>query len=140
MEQWKSFPYKPASGEGQGELPFCPALLISPVSAVVADALLDSGATVCVLPHSVGITLGFQWDKARPSLPLGGNLARFEARSVILKVALPEFQPQLVEFSWSRSENVPVILGQRNFFQLFDGRFSGLTKQFNLRLSAPSDF
>jgi hypothetical protein len=137
MPAWKRFPYTPPSGAGKGLLPFAQVILISRISGFRGDALLDSGATVSVLPHSVGITLGFDWHAERPLLPLGGNLAKHEAKSVLLQVALEGFPPQLMSFAWSRSESVPIILGQRNFFDVFDVR-SSEAKYFDLQLVHPT--
>lgn len=37
-------------------------------------ALLDTGATVNVLPYSVGLALGFIWEDQVVPVELGGNL------------------------------------------------------------------
>ena len=140
MAEAMSFPYQPKSGEGNGMLPFCPVLLISSVSVLVADGLLDSGATVSVLPHSMGITLGFRWDQNLPSVPLGGNLARFEARLITMSVALPGFGPQQMSFAWSKSDNLPLILGQMNFFHLYDVTFHGSQSTFEIQAASKMTF
>jgi hypothetical protein len=133
MPAWRRFPYTPPSGAGKGELPYCQVILISSICGFRGDALLDSGSTISVLPHSVGITLGFDWHSERPLLPLAGNLAKYETKSVILQVAIEGFRPQLMSFAWSRSDSVPIILGQRNFFEVYDVRFSE-AKHFDLQL------
>ncbi|WP_133793915.1 hypothetical protein [Prosthecobacter fusiformis] len=140
MSEATSFPYQPKSGEGNGVLPFCPVLLISSVSVIMADGLLDSGATVSVLPHSVGITLGFRWDQDLPSVSLGGNLARFEARLIRLSIAIPGFSPHPMSFAWSKSDNIPVILGQMNFFQFYDVTFHGSQRSFEIQTASNLPF
>jgi len=40
--------------------------------------LLDTGASVNVLPYNVGVQLGASWEEQRFSVTLAGNLARKE--------------------------------------------------------------
>lgn len=82
--------------------------------------LLDSGATVNVLPFQIGIELGAVWENQTTKLKLGGNLANSEARGLILTARVAEFEPIKLAFAWTKNENIPVILGQTNFFMEFD--------------------
>jgi hypothetical protein len=43
-------------------LPFIPITLIHAQKTLLLDALLDSGSTVNVLPHDIGIALGLSWE------------------------------------------------------------------------------
>jgi hypothetical protein len=52
------------------------------------------------LPYQLGIEIGAIWEEQTTPLQLTGNLAQFEARVIVL--------------------NVPLILGQVNFFMQFD--------------------
>ncbi len=81
--------------------------------------LIDSGAAVNVLPWSVGERLGANWGSA-PPVTLTGNLAMVEARVVVCEGLLGEFRPRRLAFAWSRSDAVPVLLGQVNFLLEFD--------------------
>jgi hypothetical protein len=83
-------------------------------------ALLESGATVNVLPYALGEQLGFVWEQQKTPLRLGGNLARAGARAVAAEAKIGSFAPVLLAFAWTRAENAPLLLGQVNFFQEFD--------------------
>ena len=48
--------------------------------SVEVSALLDTGASVNVLPYSVGLQLGADWEQQTTSVTLAGNLASVEAR------------------------------------------------------------
>jgi len=51
---------------------------------------------------------------------LSGNLANQEARGVILIGIIEAFQAVQLVFAWTRNDDVPLILGQVNFFMTFD--------------------
>lgn len=80
--------------------------------------LVDSGAAVSVLPWSVGARLGADWDAAAPVV-LTGNLAAVEARVLVCEGVVGTFAPRRLAFAWSRSDEVPVLLGQVNFLLAF---------------------
>jgi hypothetical protein len=90
---------------------------------VQVSALIDSGATLNVLPYDVGLQLGADWEAQVAPIRLGGNLAESEARGLILSGRIEGFAPVRLAFAWSRSNSIPVILGQTNFFLEFDVRF-----------------
>lgn len=81
--------------------------------------LIDTGAAVNVLPWSVGERLGGVWASAAP-VTLTGNLAGVEARVMVCEGLVGAFGPRRLAFAWSRSDTVPVLLGQVNFFIEFD--------------------
>jgi hypothetical protein len=84
------------------------------------SGLLDTGATVNVLPYQVGLELGAEWDDIGERLKLTGNLARFEARPLIVSTTVASFPPVNLIFAWTRAENAPLLLGQVNFFSEFN--------------------
>ncbi len=49
-----------------------------------------------------------------------GNLADSEARGLVLSAIIAEFSPVLLAFAWTQAQDVPVILGQMNFFAEFN--------------------
>jgi len=51
---------------------------------------------------------------------LTGNLAKLPARAVIVSGQVESFPPVELAFAWTQSADVPVILGQVNFFMEFD--------------------
>ena len=106
-----------------GEIGFRPILPITLVyqnASVVASGLLDTGASVNVLPYNAGVQLGFEWERQTTVLSLTGNLAQYEARVVVMQGQVGPFEAVQLVFAWTRAENVPVILGQVNFFMEFD--------------------
>ncbi len=54
------------------------------------------------------------------SVPLGGNLSRFEARALVVIATVESFSPVELAFAWTKDRNAPLILGQMNFFLEFD--------------------
>src|SRR5437016_608825 len=99
---------------------------------VKAHGLLDSGATVNVLPYQLGLRLGAVWDAQTVRVTLAGNLAAQEARALLLKGRVGEFSPVPLVFAWTRAENVPLLLGQVNFFDQFDVCFHRARRHFHL--------
>jgi len=53
-------------------------------------------------------------------VPLGGNLARFEARALVLQAKVERFSSVELAFAWTQDRNAPLILGHMNFFLAFD--------------------
>ena len=77
--------------------PYLPFALVHQQVSVTSSALLDTGASVNVLPYSVGIELGYEWDRQTTALSLTGNLAQYEARVVLAQAVVGQFEPvQLV--------------------------------------------
>ena len=100
--------------------PYLPFTLLCQQRSVTASALLDTGASVNVLPYSVGVELGYDWERQTTALNLTGNLAQYEARVVLAQVIVGQFKPVQLVFAWTQATNVPLILGQVNFFMEFD--------------------
>jgi hypothetical protein len=68
----------------------------------------------------MGLALGAVWENQRLSLPLGVNLARFEARALVVKATVEQFPTVDLAFAWTQDKYAPLILGQMNFFLAFD--------------------
>ena len=73
-----------------------------------------------VLPYSVGTELGYVWERQTTALSLTGNLAQYEARVVLVQAVVGQFEQAQLMFAWTQATNVPLILGQVNFFMEFD--------------------
>jgi hypothetical protein len=101
-------------------LPYLPLILTYQNRSLKVSGLLDTGSSVNVLPYEVGLRLGAVWERQRLSVPLGGNLARFEARALVLKANVEQFLPVDLAFAWTQNRNAPLILGHMNFFLRFD--------------------
>ena len=115
-------------------MPFLPLKLSRGIDTEDVFGLVDSGASVSVLPYQIGLKLGAIWENQMPLFRLGGNLANYESRGLVLKVKIGDFQSIKLAFAWTKAENVPVILGQTNFFSIFDICFHLQDKQFELKM------
>ena len=118
----RRFPYfevDPSFGAASA-LPYMPITLALGEQEIVASALVDSGAALNVLPYNMGLQLGAVWEEQKTPVQLSDNLAASEARALLLIGQVADFSPVRLAFAWSRSNNVPVILGQVNFFMEFD--------------------
>jgi hypothetical protein len=114
-------------------LPYLPITLTYRNRSVEAMALLDTGASVNVLPYEIGLQLGAVWEEQIVPIQLSGNLARMEARGLVLSATVAEFPSILLAFAWTESREVPVILGHMNFFAEFDVCFYRADFAFELR-------
>jgi hypothetical protein len=101
-------------------LPYLPLTLSSDNASVEVMALLDTGASVNVLPYEIGIQLGAVWEAQTVSVQLSGNLGRNEEKGLVLSGTVSQFSPILLAFAWTQTRDVPVILGHMNFFTEFD--------------------
>lgn len=134
MPNPERFPFVAAEGH-LGEAGFLPQLPISLAyqdHSVSVPALLDTGATVNVMPYHIGLELGAIWEEGAVSLRLSGNLAQAEARPIIVAAAVGRFSPVRLAFAWTQAENVPLILGQVNFFMEFDVCFYRSQRYFEI--------
>ena len=64
--------------------------------------------------------LGAIWKEQTVRLPLAGNLATVEARGLFVSIQLKNLEPVRLAFAWAKASQVPLILGQTNFFREFD--------------------
>jgi hypothetical protein len=118
-----------------GSASLAPLLPITLVGAqrVSVMGLLDTGATVNVLPFQVGEQLGADWAKQQVPVQLSGNLADVDARVLVVPVVAGRFPPVRLAFAWARTDAVPVLLGQVNFFMEFDTCFFRSRGVFEIR-------
>jgi hypothetical protein len=100
---------------------------------VEAVGLVDSGATVNVLPYGVDLQLGGIWDDRRAIIQSAGNLSSQPAMPFSAIGQIGEFAPTELVFAWVRNQNVPLILGQTNFFLEFDICFYRSRSEFEVK-------
>jgi hypothetical protein len=71
-------------------------------------------------------------------LQLSGNLAACEARVLVVTALVGNFAPVRLAFAWARTDAVPPLLGQVNFFMEFDVCFFRSRQIFEVRSKAGS--
>jgi hypothetical protein len=120
------FPYS-ASGK-----PLLPIVLSLGAKELAGEALLDSGAEVNVLPWRLGEALGAHWDDRKTTIRLAGALAGTPAMPLLVTGRVADFSPVRLAFAWCRTDDVPLILGQTNFFMEFDICFFRSRQEFSL--------
>ncbi|MCU0545593.1 MAG: retropepsin-like domain-containing protein [Oscillatoriaceae cyanobacterium Prado104] len=113
-------------------MPYLPLTLSLNGQSLNAEGLLDTGASVNVLPYELGLQLGLIWDNETLSVVLAGNLARFEARAVVVDARVSSFPAVNLAFAWTQATNVPLILGQANFFFEFEVCFFRARSEFEV--------
>ncbi len=118
-------------------LPRLPLTLRYGQQQVSVLGLVDSGATVNVLPYRLGVQLGAIWDDSRAAIRLAGNLGNFTAMPLVVTAEVGEFPPVRLVFAWTQAENVPLVLGQMNFFMEFDVCFFRSKLEFEVSPKSP---
>jgi len=113
-------------------VPSLPLTLSYRERAIAVSGLLDTGASVNVLPYSVGCELGAIWEEQNFSVQLAGNLEPIEAKGLAVIAQISNFLPVTLVFAWCQTDNVPVLLGRMNFFLEFDVCFYRARSQFEL--------
>jgi hypothetical protein len=124
--------------QGEASLAAVLPLTLAARASVQVSGLLDTAAAVSVLPYDVGLRLGLDWAAQTIPLKLTGNLAQVEARAVLLTATVGAFPPVRLAFAWSRSNDVPLLLGRVNFFAEFDVCFFRSRAVFEVRPKATS--
>jgi pseudouridine-5'-phosphate glycosidase len=116
------FPYTQRSitGEETGYVPLLPLVLEKDGRAQSVAAMLDTGAAVNVMPYSVGAALGFVFENETVSVSLSGNLNAVPTRIILVTATVASFVPVRLAFAWAKTDSVPLLLGQVNFFAAFD--------------------
>ncbi|MEG4283770.1 hypothetical protein QUB68_11630 [Microcoleus sp. A006_D1] len=113
-------------------LPRIPLILRHNNQRVEVIGLVDSGATVNVLPYQIGIQLGLVWDDSKAIIRLAGNIGNQPAMPVFFMAEIAEFAPVRLVFAWAKSDTVSLILGQTNFFLEFDVHFYRSRLEFDI--------
>jgi len=131
----EQFLYRQVS-DNFGELnfsPYLPLTLSYGNNSIETLGLLDTGATVNVMPYQIGLQLGAKWEQQNTSVRLAGNLANLPACGLLATATVAQFPSIRLAFAWTQAENVPLILGQVNFFLEFDVCFFRSQKIFDIR-------
>jgi hypothetical protein len=134
MVETQKFPYKilDRSLGLVDRMPYLPLTLSLSNRSVNAEGLLDTGASVNVLPYQLGLQLGLIWENENLAVILARNLARFEARAVVVNAQVSSFPIVSLAFAWTQTPDVPLILGQANFFFEFNVCFLRSRSEFEV--------
>ena len=114
-------------------MPRLPLTLKLNETSIEVFGLVDSGATINVLPFSVGQKLGATWDSQKAVIRLAGNMANSLAQPIVVKAEIGHFSPVLLAFAWVSHDNTPVILGQTNFFNEYEVCFFRNSLEFEVK-------
>jgi hypothetical protein len=117
-------------------LPRLPLTLQLDQHQVEAVGLVDSGATVNVLPYDIGLELGGLWEDRKATIKLAGNLGGITAQPIFVMATIGDLSPIRLVFAWSRSNNVSLILGQMNFFMEFEVCFFRKQREFEIKVAS----
>jgi len=119
-------------------LPWLPLVLRVDTRTVEGVGLVDSGATVNVLPFELGVQLGAVWDDRRAILRLSGSLGSQPAVPLFAMAEMDGLPAARLAFAWIKQSGVPLILGQTNFFMEFDVCFYRSNLEFEIRPKSPT--
>jgi len=135
MSVVEQFPYcdrNPSSG-GLDLMPDLPIVLRHQTRSLSGVGLVDSGASISVLPYSLGVQLGFDWNTQKARIILGGTLAHVDARGILVEATVGQLSQVRLALAWANSDQVPFLLGQFNFFKAFDVCFFLTRRVFEIR-------
>jgi len=140
MNDSQRFPFLEIKNKAGRSLlrPLMPIILHADDEAISATALLDTGADVNVMPYSMGIALGGRWDDLPVVFGLSGNLSQQPARGLVVSAKVGKFSQVRLAFAWSHSDEIRLLLGQMNFFLLFNVCFYGSEGFFEVNLKSDS--
>jgi len=114
-------------------LPRIPLVLSRENYSIETNGLLDSGATVNVMPYDLGLQLGGIWDERQAIIQLAGNLGNQPAMPFFARAEISDFTPVELVFAWVGNLHAPLILGQTNFFLKFDICFYRSKLEFEIK-------
>jgi len=120
-----------------GWMPMLPVTLDHNGTALAAAALVDSGASLNIIPYQLGVQLGGNWNQYPGSLPLGGVFANYPAKPLFLDVRIGTFPPVQLSFGWTQAPTARLLLGQMNFFLEFDVCFYRTRGEFHVQPRTP---
>ena len=97
--------------------PFLPVRIRYRQLEIQTMALLDSGSDINVLPYKLGLDLGADWDSREDIEGLEGIGGGLIAKRFVADLYIETWPSIRQIFAWARDDDIPVILGQVDFFQ-----------------------
>jgi len=122
MAELLSFPYIRSTEyvDDQVVRPFIPVSIKYREKSIDTMAMLDSGADTSILPHAVGLALGADWSRQPDLWHLEGFGGELETKKLVFDLVIGNWHPLRIRFGWTNNNDVPVLLGQLNFFHVVD--------------------
>ncbi len=122
MAESLSFPYILSTEyvDDQVTRPFIPVSIRYHGNSVDTMAMLDSGADTSILPYAMGLALGAEWSRQPDLWHLEGFGGELETKKLVVDLIIGDWHPLRILFGWASANDVPVLLGQLNFFYLVD--------------------
>jgi len=114
-------------------LPRIPIIIRREGHTVEALGLVDSGATVNVMPYDMGEQVGAVWEDNKAIIQLTGNLGKQPAIPLLAMVQIGDIPPIQLVFAWTKNLDTSLILGQTNFFMEFDVCFYRSRMEFEVK-------
>jgi hypothetical protein len=114
-------------------LPRLPLTLHLNDQSVEVVGLVDSGATINIMPFDVGDKLHAVWDENAATIQLGGMLGDMNAMPLFVTANIGDLEPVRLAFAWVKSNHAPLILGQTNFFMEFEICFYRSKLEFEIK-------
>lgn len=100
---------------------------------IETNALVDSGAMISVMPLDMGKELGMIWNEREATVSLGGITRGSDAMAILVSVQIGTYKPVELIFAWSKRNDIPLILGQVDFFRFFKVCFEGYNLEFEIK-------
>ena len=101
-------------------LPRIPIILRREGHTIETVGLVDSGATISVMPWDIWQQLGAIWEDNQAIIQITGNLGRQPAIPLFVMAQIGDIPPIRLGFAWIKKLDTVLILGQTNFFMEFD--------------------
>ena len=117
------FRFTARSSSPDSLMPILPLRISIGAKSVQVSGLIDSAASINVLPYSLGAALGAIWQDQQILGKLSGALSKVEIRSLAVLASSYEIegaQDVSLLFAWASTDNVPVLFGQFNFLMEFN--------------------
>jgi hypothetical protein len=102
------FAYRQISDDfgGMNFSPYLPLTLSYGNNSIETSGLLDTGASVNVMPYQIGLQLGARWEQQNTSVQLTRNLANLPAYGLLITATVAQFTPVCLAFAWTRAEKL----------------------------------
>lgn len=115
--------------------PFLPVTIRYGQAEIQTMALLDSGADINVMPYQLGLELGADWDAPSVIEDLQGLGGGVQAKRIVADLHVESWPSIGQIFAWARDDEIPVILGQIDFFQNVNVCFHRYQYTFEIEMS-----